>query len=60
MMGIRLDEEYMASADAFGWDEAVVRSIARTSIEASFANDDLKTRLLGELDAFARDAAVHH
>ena len=59
VMETRLDREYVAVAETFGWDEAAVRSISRTSIEASFANEDLKADLLRELDAFAGDAAVH-
>ncbi len=47
----RIDEEYVANAETFGWDAEVVRDIARTSIEASFADDDLKAGLLRELAA---------
>jgi adenosine deaminase len=51
LLGCRLDEEYVATAETFGWDETVVRAVARTSIESSFANEDVKAALLGELDA---------
>jgi adenosine deaminase len=54
LLGCRLDREYVATAETFGWDEAVVRDIARTSIESSFANDDLKARLLAELRGYPR------
>jgi adenosine deaminase len=50
LLGCRLDEEYAAAAEAFGWDETVLRAVARTSIESSFANDDVKAALLRELD----------
>lgn len=42
--------EYLATAKAFDWTDAVVRDVARTSIEASFAAEDLKRDLLVELD----------
>jgi adenosine deaminase len=43
--------EYVATADAFDWDADVLRQVARTSIESSFADEDLKRSLLAELDA---------
>jgi adenosine deaminase len=52
LLGCGLDEEYAATAGAFGWDEAVVRAVARTSIESSFANEDVKARLLAGLEAY--------
>ena len=36
-------------AHAFGWDDQVLRDVARTSIEASFAEPSLKQELLGRL-----------
>jgi adenosine deaminase len=53
VMGLRLEDEYAAAAQAFDWDASVVRGLARTSIEASFAHEDLKSELLRELDATA-------
>jgi len=50
LFGIRLDEDYAKVAKAYGWDEDVVRSIARMSIEASFCDDGTKKDLLAELD----------
>jgi len=44
-----LADEYAACASAFGWDDAVLRAVARTSINASFAPEPLKTALLGDL-----------
>jgi adenosine deaminase len=44
--------EYALTADAFGWDKDICRSIAATSILASFANADVKSTLLRELAAW--------
>jgi adenosine deaminase len=43
--------EYVATADAFGWASPILRQMARTSIEASFADEGLKRSLLAGLDA---------
>ncbi len=51
LMRTDLVAEYVASAEAYNWDMPVVRQIARTSIEASFGNADLRRRLLAKLDA---------
>jgi len=53
LMHHTLVSEYAASAHTYGWDAGIVRQIARTSIEASFCDDDLRQRLLGALDAMA-------
>jgi adenosine deaminase len=47
LMGHSLVEEYVETARTYGWDQAVVREVARTSLEASFCGDDLKRKLLG-------------
>ncbi len=44
-----LPEEISRAADAFGWDKEICRAVAATSIRASFANDDIKSDLLGKL-----------
>jgi adenosine deaminase len=44
-----LENEYTLCSQAFGWSDEVLRTVARHSIEASFANADVKTRLLDEL-----------
>jgi adenosine deaminase len=41
--------EYMETAAAFAWTDDVVRAVARTSIDSSFADHDTKRRLLDEL-----------
>jgi adenosine deaminase len=50
-LGFRLESEWSACATTFGWDGSVLRDIARTSIEASFAPPELKQSLLADLDA---------
>ena len=52
LFGVSHADEYATCAAAFGWTDDVVRAVARTSIEASFANPDLKTRLLADLAAW--------
>jgi adenosine deaminase len=49
LFGCTLDQEYVETAATYGWDENTVRSVARTSIEASFCEDDTRSRLLQEL-----------
>ena len=44
-----LPAEYALVAGAFGWERETVRSVARTSIEASFAGPEVKARLLADL-----------
>ena len=51
LMRTDLVSEYAATAQAYGWDTPVVRQIARTPIEASFCDADLRHRLLAALDA---------
>jgi adenosine deaminase len=56
LMGHSLVGEYAASAQAFGWDERVLRDVARTSIEASFCNDDVRRDLLNAVREFPPEA----
>lgn len=44
--------EYALCRQAFGWNDEVTRSVAHTSIEASFADEDTKAKLLGALAAW--------
>lgn len=44
-----LPREYGLVANHFGWHDDILRQVARTSIEASFANDDVKSGLLQQL-----------
>jgi adenosine deaminase len=45
LLGTGLVAEYAMCTQAFGWPEEVVHGLARTSIAASFANDDVKASL---------------
>ena len=50
LLGASLVGEYQVCREAFGWSDDVTRAVARTSIEASFANADTKAKLLGALE----------
>jgi len=52
LLGVTLAGEYESCAKAFEWSDDDVRSIARTSIEASFAPAATKRDLLAELAAW--------
>jgi adenosine deaminase len=46
LLGASLVGEYALCRHTFGWTDAITKSVAQTSIEASFASEDVKTRLL--------------
>jgi aminodeoxyfutalosine deaminase len=52
MFGTTLNREYEIAADLLDLDETGVAELARTAVQVSFAPDDVKTRVLGEIDAF--------
>lgn len=52
LLGTSLPREYMICQQQFGWDDAVLRQLAETSIAASFANADLKADLRRRLMAW--------
>ncbi len=52
MFGTTLNQEYAVAADLLGLDEAGLAHLARAAVLASFAPDDVKERLLGEIDEF--------
>jgi aminodeoxyfutalosine deaminase len=54
MFGTTLNREYEIAADLLGLDEAGVAEVAREAVRASFAPDDVRSRLLDEIDAYAR------
>ena len=56
MFGTTLNREYEIAADLLGLDRDGVAELARDAVRASFAGDDLKARVLGEIDAYV-DAA---
>lgn len=49
LLGASLVGEYSLCRQAFGWSDDVVRAVARTSIEASFARENIKADLLKAL-----------
>lgn len=49
LLGASLVGEYTLCRQAFGWTDEVTKSVAQTSIEASFANADVKAQLLAAL-----------
>ena len=49
LLGASLVGEYSLCQQAFAWTDDVVRAVARTSIEASFAQPNVKTDLLKAL-----------
>ena len=53
MFGTMLNREYEIAADLLDLDEAGVADLSRAAVRASYAEDDLKTRLLAEIDAYA-------
>lgn len=52
LLGTSLMEEYRLCRQAFGWTDDVTKAMARTSIEASFADATVKAQLLKALDAW--------
>jgi 6-phosphogluconolactonase (cycloisomerase 2 family) len=46
-----MKNEYARLADAFEWDDGVFSSIAKTSLEAAFCDDQTKERLTKRLEA---------
>jgi len=52
LLGTNLPREYEIATKSYGWSEAVLRDVACTSIEASFARPDVKEELRGDLSAW--------
>lgn len=52
LLGASLPNEYALCQNQFGWHDDVIKEIARTSIEASFAPAPLKMQLLTQLKAW--------
>ena len=53
MFGTTLNREYAIAADLLGLDEAGLADLARAAVRASFAPEDVRARLLAEIDAYA-------
>jgi len=51
-VGASVEGEYQAVANTFGWDDTTIAEVARTSVEASFADDDIRSRLNGEIEGW--------
>jgi adenosine deaminase len=49
LLSIDLPNEYARCAATFGWGRETCRAVAATSIHASFANADAKTRMLARI-----------
>lgn len=57
LFGVDLQGEYLRCARQFEWDRATVATLARTAIEASFADPDRQRELLDEHDRFVAGRA---
>ncbi|WP_307855958.1 adenosine deaminase [Nocardioides faecalis] len=53
MFGTSLNAEYEIAADLLGLDAAGLVALSRAAVDASFAPDDVRSRLLAEIDAYA-------
>jgi adenosine deaminase len=49
LLGASLVGEYALCRQTFGWTDAITKSVAQTSIDASFASTDVKEKLLNQL-----------
>jgi aminodeoxyfutalosine deaminase len=52
MFGTTLNREYAIAARLLDLDEAGVAELARTAVRVSFAPEDVRARVLGEIDAY--------
>ena len=55
LFGSWVSGEYLVARDAFGFDDAELADIAGASVRASFADDDVKTRILRDIEAWLAD-----
>jgi aminodeoxyfutalosine deaminase len=53
MFGTTLNQEYEIAAELLDLDETGVAELARAAVRASYADDDVRERILGEIDAYA-------
>ncbi len=53
MFGTDLNREYVIAAELLDLDEAGVADLARAAVQASYADEDVKARILGEIDTYA-------
>jgi aminodeoxyfutalosine deaminase len=52
MFGTTLNREYAIAADLLDLDEAGLAELARTAVRASFAPEEVRARVLGEIDGY--------
>ncbi|WP_174813025.1 adenosine deaminase [Nocardioides psychrotolerans] len=57
MFATDLNREYAIAADLLGLDEHGVADLARTAIDVSFAPDEVKAAVRGEIDAYVAAAS---
>jgi aminodeoxyfutalosine deaminase len=57
MFGTTLNHEYAVAADLLDLDEVGVAELARAAVRASFAPDDVRTRVLAEIDDYGQGVA---
>ncbi|MDO9485716.1 MAG: adenosine deaminase [Actinomycetota bacterium] len=57
MFDTHLNKEYMIAHEVFGLDAAELTELARESVRASFAGEDLRSQLLAEIDDYAQQSA---
>ena len=55
MIAVPLVAEYANAQNAFGFDDAALAALARAAVDASFAEQETKTRLHREIDAWLLD-----
>lgn len=53
MFGTTLNREYEIAADLLDLDNAGVAELARTAVRVSFADEDVKVRVLAEIDEYS-------
>ena len=56
MFGTTLNDEYEVAARLLGLDEAGVADLARTAVRSSFAPEEVKARVLAEIDTYVDPA----
>jgi aminodeoxyfutalosine deaminase len=56
MFGTDLNEEYAIAADLLDLDAAGIKALATTAVDVSFAPDDVKSRLRGEIADYGNRA----
>jgi adenosine deaminase len=57
LFGARLVDQYVAAREVHGFDDAGLARLARDSVRASRAPDDIRTAILAEIDRWAARAA---